>query len=184
VLSREHRRSTPRSGEAAEFWKEQNDALNNGILDAIVNGENLADVFQDVARSIARAALEAALFGEGPLAGPNIGSGLLGNLFGGIFGRASGGPVQAGQPYVVGERRPELFVPSTSGRIQPTVPAGGGSVTVQVNNYSGQSVETKERRGPDGQRVLEVAVGRAIADGRFDRAMASRYGNTPQGVRR
>jgi hypothetical protein len=77
-----------------------------------------------------------------------------------------------------------LFVPSTSGRIEPTVPGGGSGVTVQVNNYSGQQVETTERKGPDGQRLIEVSVGRAISEGRFDRAMASRYGNTPQRVRR
>jgi hypothetical protein len=171
-------------GEATEFWNQQQQALKDGILDAIVNGEDLADTFQNIARSIARAALEAALFGSGPLAGGGGGSGLLGGLFSGLFGRASGGPVTAGQPYVVGERRPELFVPSTSGRIEPTVPGGGSGVTVQVNNYSGQQVETAERKGPDGQRLIEVSVGRAISEGRFDRAMASRYGNTPQRVRR
>jgi len=31
--------------------------------------------------------------------------------------RASGGPVQSGQPYVVGEKGPELFVPGSQGRI-------------------------------------------------------------------
>jgi len=33
--------------------------------------------------------------------------------------RAMGGPVQAGQPYIVGEVGPELFMPSASGRIIP-----------------------------------------------------------------
>lgn len=33
--------------------------------------------------------------------------------------RAAGGPVSAGSPYIVGERGPELFVPSTSGMILP-----------------------------------------------------------------
>jgi hypothetical protein len=36
--------------------------------------------------------------------------------------RASGGPVRAGEPYIVGERRPELFVPETNGTIVPRVP--------------------------------------------------------------
>ena len=40
--------------------------------------------------------------------------------------RAHGGPVVAGRPYVVGERRPELFVPDTSGRIIPNA-GGAGS---------------------------------------------------------
>jgi len=33
--------------------------------------------------------------------------------------RASGGPVSAGRPYIVGERGPEMFVPSASGSIVP-----------------------------------------------------------------
>ncbi|WOF43767.1 phage tail tape measure protein [Sphingopyxis indica] len=35
--------------------------------------------------------------------------------------RAAGGPVMANQPYIVGEKRAELFVPSTSGRIEPNL---------------------------------------------------------------
>ena len=41
-------------------------------------------------------------------------------------GRALGGPVGAGRPYMVGERGPELFVPSRSGRIEPNGSSGGG----------------------------------------------------------
>jgi len=41
-----------------------------------------------------------------------------------IFARAAGGPVTSGQPYMVGERGPELFVPSTSGGIVPNGRAG------------------------------------------------------------
>jgi hypothetical protein len=44
-----------------------------------------------------------------------------------IAGRANGGPVVAGQPYVVGEHRPELFVPETNGRIIPEGPSGGST---------------------------------------------------------
>jgi hypothetical protein len=49
--------------------------------------------------------------------------------------RQFGGPVQAGHAYVVGERRPELFVPRTSGTILPSVPraAMAGGLTVNIN---------------------------------------------------
>jgi hypothetical protein len=52
--------------------------------------------------------------------------------------RARGGPVRAGQPYVVGEKRPELFVPNRSGKIIPQLPSGdaptgGGGVTQNFN---------------------------------------------------
>ncbi len=49
-------------------------------------------------------------------------------------GRANGGPVTGGSPYIVGERGPEVFVPSQSGTIVPNGrSAGGASVNVTVN---------------------------------------------------
>lgn len=44
-----------------------------------------------------------------------------------LTGRASGGPVSAGTPYMVGERGPEVFVPKMSGQI---IPSFGGSTTI------------------------------------------------------
>lgn len=41
-----------------------------------------------------------------------------GNPFGDLF-RAEGGPVAGGQPYIVGEQGPELFVPNQAGQIVP-----------------------------------------------------------------
>lgn len=67
----------------------------------------------------------------------------------GLPGRASGGNVYKGSAYVVGEDRPELFVPSTSGRIVPnldmlTTPQGrnsdNGTTVYQFNgpfNFNG-----------------------------------------------
>lgn len=73
------------ASEAGQFFNEINEDLKNGILDAIVEGENLADTFEDIAKSIAKAALEAALFGTGPFAGAG-GSGGGGGVLGSIFG--------------------------------------------------------------------------------------------------
>ena len=47
-------------------------------------------------------------------------------------GKAIGGPVQAGTPYMVGERGPEMFVPSRSGSIVPNNALGGG-MTINVD---------------------------------------------------
>jgi len=59
-------------------------------------------------------------------------------------GRAAGGPVTNGRPYVVGEKGPELFVPSGSGNIisNSAMRSGGGSggmggVTVNYNIAAG-----------------------------------------------
>ena len=46
--------------------------------------------------------------------------------------RQHGGPVSAGRPYMVGERGPELFVPSRSGRIEPNGSSGGGGVDAKA----------------------------------------------------
>jgi hypothetical protein len=71
--------------------------------------------------------------------------------FGGIAnsgrGRASGGPVTAGQPYVVGENRPELFVPRVDGTIIPQAPANwqgqssSGTNNITVNNPEPRAAE-------------------------------------------
>lgn len=47
--------------------------------------------------------------------------------------REKGGPVEAGKPYIVGEKRPELFIPDRSGTILPDTSAlnGGGGTTNQ-----------------------------------------------------
>jgi TP901 family phage tail tape measure protein len=57
-----------------------------------------------------------------------------------IPGRARGGPVSGGRPYLVGERGPELFVPSESGTIvsngQTQAMAGKGAVyNINVHAY-------------------------------------------------
>lgn len=52
---------------------------------------------------------------------------ILGAL--GLPGRATGGPVSPGRGYVVGERGPELFVPTSSGQV---VASAGGAREVRV----------------------------------------------------
>jgi hypothetical protein len=45
-------------------------------------------------------------------------------------GRATGGPVQRNTPYMVGERGPEMFVPSGSGAIRTNRQSMGGGTTI------------------------------------------------------
>lgn len=73
----------------------------------------------------------------------SLGGSGWGGLIGGMF-RAEGGPVSAGQPYIVGEKRPELFVPRTSGTILPDTSAlamaGGNSVQLSITAMDSQDV--------------------------------------------
>ena len=56
----------------------------------------------------------------------------------GIGGRASGGNVIAGQPYIVGERGPEMFMPGQSGTIIPN--NNLGSVSIPDVKISGEDL--------------------------------------------
>jgi tape measure domain-containing protein len=142
-------------------------SLKSGIVDAIqgaIDGtKSLGDVASQVLRNIANklldVAINMALFGE--MSGTGSGGGLLGGLFK-PSPRAMGGSVRAGQPYLVGERGPELFMPGRSGGIAPTGSFGGG-VNVVVNvDASGSSVQGDDQRANQLGRVVSVAVQQEI----------------------
>jgi phage-related minor tail protein len=50
-----------------------------------------------------------------------------------------GGPVSGGQPYLVGERGPELFVPSVSGGIVPNNSVGSFMSGGRMNGGNGST---------------------------------------------
>ena len=50
--------------------------------------------------------------------------------------RAVGGPVAAGTSYLVGEQGPEMFTPTTNGRIVPNKQLGGGDTNQTFNIYT------------------------------------------------
>lgn len=66
-----------------------------------------------------------------------------GGLFGGALipgFLAEGGPANANQPYIVGERGPELFVPNSTGTVVPNDALGGGtSVVYNINAVDAMS---------------------------------------------
>jgi tape measure domain-containing protein len=142
-------------------------SLKSGIVDAIqgaIDGtKSLGDVASQVLRNIANklldVAINMALFGA--MSGTGTGGGLLGGLFK-PSPRAMGGSVRAGQPYLVGERGPELFMPGRSGGIAPTGSFGGG-VNVVVNvDASGSSVQGDDQRANQLGRIVSVAVQQEI----------------------
>ena len=91
-------------------------SLSFGISNAVLSAEKLSDVFRGIAKTIAGSLLQNLLIA--PLTGG------ITNL---IRGRQSGGPVSRGNPYIVGERGPELYVPDANGRIIPNGGFGAAS---------------------------------------------------------
>ena len=71
--------------------------------------------------------------------------------------KALGGAVGAGQPYLVGEKGPELFVPGAQGNIVPNSGMGGSNIVVNVD-ASGSSVEGDAQE----QKALGAAIGAAV----------------------
>ncbi|TCO73062.1 phage tail length tape measure family protein [Rhodovulum euryhalinum] len=125
-----------------------------------------------------RSLQEGAFLGSGPLGGLFGGQNAsgLGGLFGMIVGgfggfRASGGSVQPGMYYEVGERGRERFYPGVAGTIVPT-PAmtrantGGAaqfSITVNVNGATGdRDLEARAYAGTS--RAIEAAFAQYDAE--------------------
>lgn len=88
-----------------------------------------------------------------------------GGVFGSLLGipapvpgsRAVGGPVMAGQPYVVGERGPELFVPSGPGTVMANGRFGGGGMTqVTYNIQAVDAMSFKQMVARDPEFIYSV----------------------------
>jgi hypothetical protein len=97
----------------------------------------------------------------------SAGSGVIGNVISGLFSsvagaRASGGSVNSGSTYLVGEKGPELFTPSNNGTILPAGSFGSQS-GVSVGNVN-ISVTQNSNDSPDktGQKIAESFI-RALA---------------------
>ena len=86
------------ANQKAEFFKGVSGQLKDGLVDAIVAGQDFAGVMATVAQSIAKAALQAALFGEGPLTGLFGGSSGVG-LISSLLPFAEGGYTGSGGKY-------------------------------------------------------------------------------------
>ena len=142
------------------------DAIERALARAVRTGKLGFDDLRRVAvAALAEIARSAIASGIGAIGGGNSGIGnLLTSVLTGLAGapgRATGGPVSAGRAYRVGERGPELFVPTTSGRVEANGGGGRGPVTINVNVRGG--TESPERMARSGRQVAR-AVRRALAE--------------------
>ena len=138
--------------EMTAVGQEIESSIKTNLRDAVTGAQSFGDAMNNVLNKIKNKLLDRAFdklfegFEKG-FTGEKQEKGGLGGFVGGLIGglfRANGGPVKAGQPYIVGERQPELFVPNRSGTIIPSVTSGGDSITNIVNvsvDASGSSVQ-------------------------------------------
>ncbi|HOA47873.1 MAG TPA: tail tape measure protein [Novosphingobium sp.] len=67
-----------------------------------------------------------------PAGGSSGGLGALIGAISGLPGRATGGAVSPERPFIVGERGPELFVPTSAGRVEAALPQAPRNVRVAI----------------------------------------------------
>lgn len=161
-------------GTLVDGFSRAGNVLERGLLGAVRRGSlgflDLQRTALSVIDSIAAQAVRG-LAGGGSSAGGaaggllGLGTSLLGAVLG-LPGRATGGPVAPGRGYVVGERGPELFVPTSAGRIETGGGAGGGAardvrVAITVNSAPGTGGAQALQRS---SRQVASAVRRALRD--------------------
>ncbi|HEX8124627.1 MAG TPA: tail tape measure protein [Allosphingosinicella sp.] len=113
----------------------------------------------EIAAAAIRGGIQAATGSAGGKGGLlSAGAQLLGALLG-APGRATGGPVAPGRPYLVGERGPELFVPTASGRVE----TGRGAardirMSITVSAPAGEAPQALARSSRQVARAVKQAL--------------------------
>ncbi len=136
-------------------------ALGRAVRTGKLGFDDLKSVALKALDEIAGAALKSGL---GAAAGGGGLAGLAGSLLSGVLGlpgRATGGPVAPGAAYLVGERGPELFVPTASGRVAPIAAGPGGRdvrVAIAINAPAGTEPQALARSS----RQVARAISRAL----------------------
>lgn len=138
-------------------------AAEDAIVDFVMTGEfnfsKLVDsILADITRLLARQAI-LAIFNA--LTGGT--SGAFGGVITALAGaRAEGGPVSMGQPYLVGERGPEIFQPNQSGTIVPNnaLPAAAPQSNVTVVNVLDPSMVNSALNDPENEQLIVNIIGK------------------------
>lgn len=118
-------------------------------------------VLAEIADAAIRSGLDAILGGARSSGGGLIGA--AGSILGAVLGapgRATGGPVSPARPYWVGERGPELFIPTASGSIAP--PSAGSPrdvrIAIAVNGPAGTAPDRLARSSRQVARAVRAAL--------------------------
>ena len=160
-LKKDIDKATDGANKLSDAFKKIGDNIATGVsdalTDAIMQTRSLADAAKSLLQSVARQLLQLGI------------NTFLFSAFGGSSGLfknlptfAAGGRPKVGQPSIVGEKGPELFVPSRAGTIIPNNQLGGGGLTnnivVNVDVNGGVDAQGGEEEGRELGRLIAVAV--------------------------
>lgn len=150
-----------------------------GLLRVVRTGkvgfEDLGKLVLSIMAQIAAAAVRSgiqAIVGGGGQRGGGLGGDMAGGLIGlgsgllasalGLPGRATGGPVSPGRGYLVGERGPEVFVPTQSGQVMTAAGNGGGRdvrMSITINGTGADAPRALSRSARQVARAVRGALG-------------------------
>ncbi len=157
-------------------------SMENAMMSMVDGTKSVKDAFKDMAREIIKELYRIYVVKK-----------ITGMITGAIEGKfapdvgatanphtlANGGPANAGQRYIVGERGPEVFTPSVSGYVTPNSGGGGGSGTTIVQNINVSTGVQQTVRAEIRQMMPQIASSAkgAVLDakrrgGSYGRAMA------------
>lgn len=171
-----------------EWLKNFSDTLTDFVTTGKLKFKDFANsIIRDLVRIQIQSALTNALSGTAlgalfGLGGAAAGAGGVAPASGGnIAFAAHGGPVSGGNPYIVGERGPELFVPRTSGNIIPNDRLGGargGTFYIDARGADPAGLARVEQliAGLDGSieyRALAAVANEVQRGGRYAAAFAA-----------
>lgn len=151
------------------------DAAGRGIENALVRATRTGrlgfddlrkvalSVLADIASSAIRSGIDALFGGSGGVGGGGLLS-AIGSLFG-APGRATGGPVSPGRAFVVGERGPELFVPTASGRIEPGLGSAAPARDIRIAISIAAPASTEPQALARSSRQIARAVRASLVEG-------------------
>ena len=135
------------AAQSRQYFQTFSKGAENALVDFVRTGKlSFKDLANSLIADFVRIQAQKAITGlfDGFFSGGSILAGI-----GKIFGFAAGGSPPVGQPSLVGERGPELFVPQSAGKIIPNNALGGSSNNT-VNNtavtYSIQAVDASSFR--------------------------------------
>jgi hypothetical protein len=152
-----------------------------------MNGVSAADALQNALARVGDRLIDIAINNLfDPKAGGGLGS-LFSSLLGGFGGaRASGGSVQSGKTYLVGENGPELVQFGRNGTVIPNhaLPRGGssGGMQVHIHEAQGTKASVQQSNGPNGPHLevqIEQMLDGMISGGRLDKSLKGRFGVSP-----
>ena len=159
------------------------DKAGNKIVDAFLRGKVASLDFKDILREliiqIQKTIIQTLILDQVN----DFVSGTLKDIF--FPKKAGGGTVQQGQPTLVGERGPELFVPNSSGSIKNNadtkqmVGSGGGGVAITQNlNFAVGVTNTVRAEVMNMLPAIQQSTVQAVADakqrgGKFSKAFGS-----------